>query len=146
MVQYSSILKMVLHCINFLIWNPKDLFTLCSIDLISKVELEYIFWSYFSFLISLFGCAHNMQKFWGQESNLSHSSDNARSLTHWATRELWNFYYSEESKLSSTKIFLLFRCWKFYFLGGGSLNFLGNFSNSKIHLTLEETQEKLVTL
>ena len=35
-----------------------------------------------------YGCTHSMQKFLGQGSNLHHSSDNARSLTHWATREL----------------------------------------------------------
>ena len=46
-----------------------------------------------------FGCANNMQKFPGQGMNLSHSSDlshhndNARSLTHCATRELWALFY-----------------------------------------------------
>ena len=42
----------------------------------------------------IFGCASGMPKFQGQGLNLSHSSDpshcsdNAESLTHWATREL----------------------------------------------------------
>ena len=42
---------------------------------------------------NFFGCVHRMQQFQGQElntchsSNLNQSSDNARSLTHWATRE-----------------------------------------------------------
>ena len=51
------------------------------------------FWIYL-FFFSFFGHAHNMQKFPGQtwnahhSSNLSHCSDNTRSLTHWDTREL----------------------------------------------------------
>ena len=44
-------------------------------------------WYYFFF----FGCAQGMWKFLGQGLNLSHSSDNARSLTCWASRELWIF-------------------------------------------------------
>ena len=48
----------------------------------------------FYFIFIIFGRAHSMQKFPGQglnlhcSSNQSHSSDNARSLTHLATREL----------------------------------------------------------
>lgn len=44
-------------------------------------HFNYIFWI-------LGGCALGMKKFLGQGSNLCHSSDNARSLTHCATREL----------------------------------------------------------
>ena len=44
---------------------------------------------FFSFFV--FGYTHGKQKFPGQGSNPWHSSNNARSLTHWATRELQNF-------------------------------------------------------
>ena len=50
----------------------------------------------FIYLFIYFGCTHGMQKFLGQgsnllhSSNLSHSSDNAGSLTYWAIRELLN--------------------------------------------------------
>ena len=40
-------------------------------------------WGFF-----FFGCTHSIQTFQGQGSDPCHSSDNARSLTHWATREL----------------------------------------------------------
>ena len=36
---------------------------------------------------------YGMQKFPGQGVNLSHSSDNARSLTCWATRQVWDTYF-----------------------------------------------------
>ena len=39
------------------------------------------------------GHAQGSQKFWGQGSNLSNGSDNAGSLTCWATRELWSPLY-----------------------------------------------------
>ena len=35
-----------------------------------------------------FAYAHSMWNFQGQVSNLHHSTDNTRFLTHWATREL----------------------------------------------------------
>ena len=38
-------------------------------------------------LFSFFGCTCSMQKFLGQGLNLHNNSDNARSLTSWATRE-----------------------------------------------------------
>ena len=41
--------------------------------------------------------ARGMQKFPGQGSSPCHSSDNTRSLTHWATRELQVSYFSEEA-------------------------------------------------
>ena len=57
---------------------------------------------YVSLLLLLFlfclGCIHSMLKFLGQgwkprySSNQSHSSDNTRSLTHWATSELLYVY------------------------------------------------------
>ena len=54
----------------------------------------------FSFFFSLFfGCSHGMWRFLGQGSNLGHSSspdpcsDNARSLTHRATRKLLAFFF-----------------------------------------------------
>lgn len=39
-------------------------------------------------LFLFFGCIHDMRKFLGQVSNLSHSSDTARFLTNCVTREL----------------------------------------------------------
>ena len=39
-----------------------------------------------------FGCACGMQKLPGQGSNWSHSSENARSLTRWVTRELCKYF------------------------------------------------------
>ena len=39
-------------------------------------------------LIHFFGLTHSKWTFPGQGLNLCHGSDNARSLTHWATREL----------------------------------------------------------
>ena len=52
-----------------------------------KLVFLLLFWGFF-------GHAHGIQKFLGQgsnphhSSNQSYSSDNIRSLTHWATREL----------------------------------------------------------
>ena len=43
------------------------------------------------FLLLLFYRAHSIEKCLGQGLNLSHSSDNTRSLTRWATRELPKF-------------------------------------------------------
>ena len=45
---------------------------------------EYSSLSFFFF----FGYAQDMQKFLGRGLNPGHSSDSARSSTHWATREL----------------------------------------------------------
>ena len=42
---------------------------------------------FFGFCLFVFGHAHSMHKFPGQESNLSHSSDNAATLTFGATRK-----------------------------------------------------------
>ena len=53
----------------------------------------------FNRFFKCFGQACGMQKFPGQEMNLhhgsdpSHSSANARSLTYWATREVWVFSF-----------------------------------------------------
>ena len=44
-------------------------------------------------IIIIFGCACSMQKVPGQGSNLCCSSDNTRSLTCWATRELLFFFF-----------------------------------------------------
>ena len=51
-----------------------------SLDLACWVRAVYIDVHYFSLSLSLSGCTHGMQKFPGQGSNLSHSSDNAESL------------------------------------------------------------------
>ena len=56
---------------------------------------------YHSFLTELkfyhcllvFSCNCGLWKFLGQGLNLSHRSDNARYLTHWATRELLHYCY-----------------------------------------------------
>ena len=40
------------------------------------------------FFPSFFGCMHSMHKLPGHGSNLSHSGDNTKTLTHWARREL----------------------------------------------------------
>ena len=83
------------------------------------------------FLYLFFGCTHSMQKFRGQESNpahssdLSHSSDSARSLTHWATGELphpflaWVSCVACDALLisylqASTAAYLLVLFWPFY--------------------------------
>ena len=42
------------------------------------------------FFFFFFPCTCGIRKFLGQGSNLSHSSDNTGSLTHWATGELWS--------------------------------------------------------
>ena len=53
----------------------------------------------FVFSFFFFGFIHGMQKFPGQGSNMHHSShlsscsDNAGSLTHWATREHLNLFF-----------------------------------------------------
>ena len=59
----------------------------CSKTLKSPV----VFWEKFVFF-SL-AVPWGMWKFPGQRWNLRHSSDNARSLTHWATRELWEVFF-----------------------------------------------------
>ena len=49
------------------------------------LHFTYLLYVYY---VYIFGLAHGMWEFWGQGLNLCHSSDNAGSLTHWATREL----------------------------------------------------------
>ena len=63
-----------------------------------------------------FGCAHGTLKFLGLSSNLSHSSDNAGSLTHWATKglikslkytlsiPLWGNHLRQEQRLMRTSV------------------------------------------
>ena len=51
--------------------------------------LLFFFLFFFFFFFFFFGHACTMGKFPGQGSNLRHSSDNVRSSTCWATRELW---------------------------------------------------------
>ena len=59
----------------------------------------------FQLYVYFFGHTHNMQKFPGQGSNLSHSSnpshcsDNNGYLTHWATQELLNSKSKTDEKL-----------------------------------------------
>lgn len=84
--------------------NKNDLSSLCSGETIDDI-LVYIF--YLFYIILLFGCIHGMGEFLGQGSNLSHSSDpshssdKARSLTCWATREVW--YISFKTVFSKDK-------------------------------------------
>ena len=68
-----------------------------------------------------FGYVLSMQKFWGQGSNLSyssnqsHSGDNTGSLTHWATKELPLYFFSSSPVNWKFKIMLqLFNFWKHY--------------------------------
>ena len=82
------------------------LFTSCYEEEDTIFPFLTYFWSYFSSSIlllnlntyiyagihiyiskSIFAHAHGMWKFPVQGSNLSHSSDNTSSLTHWATEE-----------------------------------------------------------
>ena len=70
------------------------------------LELKETLRASLSWVKTFYGYIHTMQKFPGQGSNpchngdLSHSSDNAGSLTHWAIRELpvklfdWGFMFS----------------------------------------------------
>ena len=53
-----------------------------------------VVWFYFLFFVSFFAYIQGMQKLLGQGLNLSHSNDNARSLTTKATRELWVFIFN----------------------------------------------------
>ena len=75
---------------------PLSKFQLCNTVLSTLVprlyvrpsELLQLFFFFFFFLLCpcfFFFC---FWMFWGQGSNVSHSSDNARSSTCWATREL----------------------------------------------------------
>ena len=56
-------------------------------------------WALFFILFCFFGLAYGTWKFLGQKSNPHHSSnpggysDSAGSLTCYATRELWSYYY-----------------------------------------------------
>ena len=55
----------------------------------SVLYVSNLDWSLFFFF---FGCTHSMWKFLGQRSNLSHGSDNTRSLVV-ATNSIWSFFY-----------------------------------------------------
>ena len=68
--QLTENLELVLQLIK----NPSS----CSPPLLSKLALIV----FLVFLFVCFGPARDVQKFLGQESNLLHSSDPARSLTH----------------------------------------------------------------
>ena len=56
-----------------------------------RIASRFLFLFVFFFF---FSCTHGMQKFPGQGSDLYHSSDNARSLTDCATRELQEMHFS----------------------------------------------------
>ena len=59
----------------------------CNKDPCIQLQQLVTFYQFcFIFTPLFFGCAGGMQKFPGQGLNPSHSSDNTRSLTHWATR------------------------------------------------------------
>ena len=68
-----------------------------------------------------FGCTHGTQKFTGQGLNLchggdlSHSSDNTGSLTHWTTRELlffeWIIFLEVTVAFFRDLNFILFHFW-----------------------------------
>ena len=78
----------------------------------------------FKFLFGEGGCTGGMWKFPGQESNPCHSSNNARSLTHCATRKLLtlllrNEFHQKFSMISRKGMSLLFfpcECFLFFFL------------------------------
>ena len=82
---------------NFLITTFRYYFCKLSCTLYTVKSTLLIWLFYF-----IFGCTCSMQKFPGQGSNLHHSSDpnhssyNARSITHQATREfqVWFFWLS----------------------------------------------------
>ena len=74
---------------------------------LAETQLHLVFIFYF-----IFGCAHRMRKFLGQGMNLCHSSDNARSLTHQATRELLHFVFKDERFGHSTVNQLCFNFFK----------------------------------
>ena len=50
-------------------------------------------WELPFYLFIFGGCAQGMWKFRGQGLNLYHSSDNTRSLTHWATRKSLEYLF-----------------------------------------------------
>ena len=94
--------------ISLLISESNEIFHTCSFYMCTSQD----FILNFIYLFKLknyfyFGCTHRMWMFWCPGSNLchssklNHSSDNARSLTHWATRELLKFLF--------LNIFLLLR-------------------------------------
>ena len=70
-----------------------------NIDLVQWVWKSSLLFCWFIY----FGHVHGIQKFLGQRlnpshsCNQSHSSDNAGSLTHWATMELLLFHFFGES-------------------------------------------------
>ena len=79
---------------------PKSLSTLIYLFLMFYYGWFFILFYFMLFyFILFFGCTHSMQKSQGQVLNPchnndpSHSSDKARSLTHWATRELLHWLY-----------------------------------------------------
>ena len=67
------------------------------------------------FFFFFFGCLSVMQKFQSQGSNpchssdLNHSSDHARSLTHWATRELLRSCLFNQLRVKTTLLLLVHR-------------------------------------
>ena len=69
-----------------------------------------------SLFFFFFGHAQGMQKFPGQGSKLSHSSDNMRSLTCCVTKELPLFLFETPQLLQSTSCLPLFSrtCWLFF--------------------------------
>ena len=69
-----------------LVWPFCYLFSVALVFLFLPFFLLLLLFFFFNFYF--FGCACSMWKFPGQGSNLCHSSDNIRSLTHWATREI----------------------------------------------------------
>ena len=73
-----SCIHAYLSCLLLSIWPALLSF---AIDLLISFSVFIIY------LFIYFSCTCGMQKFPGQGSNLCHSSDNAGSLTHWATKE-----------------------------------------------------------
>ena len=92
-----------LYSIVYMSLDSSFLWSICS-------NLSSTFNFLLSFHFLFFGCTHNMQHFWGQGSNphhnynQSHNSDNARSLTHWATGEFHHPFFFFKLK------FVLFVC------------------------------------
>ena len=80
----QQLLLFIFTAFCFIVYTP----------LFSSFLFLFFFFFFFFFVLFCFGHPWSMQKFQGQESNLCHSSDlshssgNVGSLTHWATMEL----------------------------------------------------------
>lgn len=62
-----------------------------SINVSCHVVGRFQIYHLFIYLLLLFGHTHGLLKFLGKWLNLSHSTDDAMSLTHYATKELFKY-------------------------------------------------------